>query len=321
MASSKIGGAFFELSVNNAGFAAGMATAKATAAKGSAEIGESIDKNVTASTLKADNSIRQVASSWLSMATFIGSISIGIATAIDKMVNKTRDARDATDNLTAGIRRVRDELVSLAQSESMTSTQKAFKAAADKLQAAIEASSREASKDITSLSSTVGRAWLQGPLAPFAEYITNPDKVVADQMAAANNAGKLLARVRKELNEKEAKEKADAEIAELFRVEQARMELNRKLAEQMRKDAEDEFQEFIKRDLDRQENDRRAAKERIDEENRLSRLRMANMMREEDYRRSITQGFGVGDVATSDTTALRQAIETLAASQNYGNRD
>lgn len=69
----------------------------------------------------------------------------------------------------------------------------------------------------------------------------------------------------------------------------------------------------------------RIEKDRIDSEKRIAdkklQMELDNIRRAEDYRRSISQGFGVGDVTTSDTTALRQAIETLAASQNYGNRD
>jgi hypothetical protein len=56
----------------------------------------------------------------------------------------------------------------------------------------------------------------------------------------------------------------------------------------------------------------KAEKELADE--RL-KLEMSNIRRLEDYRRSLTQGFGVGDVASSDLSALVDAMKQVTANQ------
>lgn len=45
------------------------------------------------------------------------------------------------------------------------------------------------------------------------------------------------------------------------------------------------------------------------------KLEMSNIRRLEDYRRSISQGFGVGDVASSDLSALVDAMKQVTANQ------
>jgi hypothetical protein len=56
----------------------------------------------------------------------------------------------------------------------------------------------------------------------------------------------------------------------------------------------------------------KAEKELADE--RL-KLEMSNIRRLEDYRRSLSQGFGVGDVASSDLSALVDAMKQITANQ------
>jgi hypothetical protein len=53
----------------------------------------------------------------------------------------------------------------------------------------------------------------------------------------------------------------------------------------------------------------------VKEEQDLQKMRMDNIRRLEDYRRSLTQGFGVGDVASSDLSALVDAMKQVTSNQ------
>lgn len=316
MADGSIGGAYFTLSVNTDDFKAQMGQAKSTA--------KSTADDVEQSTLQQVGAFKRL----------FGQVAGGIGTfaaffAMGQKIGKMlRDNADLTEEWLKSIQ-------SGAPEERL-------RAIAKELEDLQNASQGGLGNDIDNLIQGRSTARVRAKLEALqrerdALSIAAEKRQAEREKADAKKAAEEKARIQKAYDDetKQMEEDllalrragADEETQHLYKAQ----DLNARLydeTDERRRAALEEMIELerglAKKAADerlqkRIDEERSVAKARADEDKRLAserlRLEMDNVRRLEDYRRSIAQGFGVGDVATGDLGAIRRGIENLAASQ------
>jgi len=157
-----------------------------------------------------------------------------IATSLDKVFNRKEDARASLDELTSGLRSLRNELAQLSASGQHNSLDDAINALSKRTIEATASSAKSASEAVKS--ATVWKALLQGPLQWANDLVDDPKEIAAEQASAAKQASALFMREKQKLRDDYyagEQDKYEQSITAQTEMEKARIEDIRKQTQEI----------------------------------------------------------------------------------------
>lgn len=302
----KIGGAHFELSVSSAKFAEGLNAAKSSAASASTQISGSMQAAGNAAEAAGDRfkttgeRITEATGPFKDAAQVLGRITgiIGLATlALTPFIRAFQEVSREAAEAAAATAKVGKELNELASTRDIKSRY------GDTPEALFQLETQAAKRAYDNRVNELQKAKVR-------------EKEIYDKAFAEYEAQFEEAKRRQQQRENaEANRQREREADRVRAAKEADDEIARQRAKEEETGAElyrDNIDDFI-RTIQQLEKEQIASRKRVADA--ALKAEMDNIRRLEDYRRSITQGFGVGDVASSDLSALVDAMKQVTANQ------